>query len=215
MEMMVAMTLLGILMTALSGSIGFAGRSWDRGWRITERSAALAQVESTIRRLVERSFPVSIRVQNKERFLFQGSAQALRLVAYDATGQAAPGLYVQEIAATGAGDRRRLIYRQYPFTVPTAQNPGSTPNQLREAQMLMGDFSFTFSYFGSPRQSVEPAWFATWESEKALPDLVRLQILEGAATAWPPIIVHPMINAEYACIGTAVPGICRLGPPTQ
>lgn len=205
MEMMVAMTLLGLLMTALSGSIGFVGKSWDKGWRITERSAALAQVESTIRRLVERSFPVTLRLQKKDRFLFQGTAQALRLVAYDAAGRSAPGLYVQEIAASGAGNQRRLTYRQYPFTARAAQSSGT------EATILMGDFSFGFSYFGSPRRSVQPAWFETWESDQALPDLIRLQILEGGAAAWPPIVVHPMITAEYACIDTSIAGICRLG----
>ena len=58
MEVLVAMTLLALLMTALSGSIGFVGRSWDRGWETGERSAAFSRIENTLRRMVERSFPV-------------------------------------------------------------------------------------------------------------------------------------------------------------
>ena len=117
MEVLVAMTLLALLMVALSGSIAFVGRSWDKGWRTSESSAALSRVEGTVRQLIERSFPVSARRDKKDEFLFDGTADSLRLVAYSAPGGVGGSLYVQEIVATGAGGRA-------PIGLPTVSISG-------------------------------------------------------------------------------------------
>lgn len=199
------MTVLALLMTALSGSIGFAGRSWDRGWQASERSASLARVEETVRQLIERVFPVATRVQKKDRFLFAGTAHSLRLVAYDAAGRSMPGLYVQEIVDEISGGQHRLLYRRYPYV-----RGGPQAAAIDEAPLLAGSFGFNFSYFGALKPGAAPAWFDKWESERTLPELIKLQIEDGGATAWQPIIVRPMVTADYACLDSSLPGICRL-----
>lgn len=205
MEVLVAMTLLALLMTALSGSIGFVGRSWDRGWETGEKSAAFSRIEGTLRRMIERSVPVTLRAEKNRRFLFQGTATSMRLVAHDAPSGSAGALYVQEIAVAGTGSQRQLVYRQYPF------GGGSTrPDMVSEAQMLSGDFSVAFSYFGSPRPATPPVWLESWASDRTLPELVQVKIAAAGETPWPPIIVHPFITAEYDCVRPTDTGLCRL-----
>ena len=215
MEVLVAMTLLGLLMAALSGTIGFVGRSADRGWEISERSAGLSRVEETMRRLVERSFPADIRDQTKARFLFSGTAQRLTLVAYDAAGMTSPGLYVQEIEDVASGGEHRLMFRRRPFTGYSPQAAGNSQPQVGEAALLAGDFSFRFSYFGAPRSGIAPAWLDEWRFERNLPDLIRLQIVDRGGTAWQTIVVRHMVTAEYACVSTQFSGICRLKSSPQ
>lgn len=205
MEVLVAMTLLALLMTALSGSIGFVGRSWDRGWETGETSAAFSRIESTVRRMVERAFPVTVRAEKSRRFLFEGKETSLRLVAHDAPGGSAGALYVQEIALTGTGSQRQLLYRQYLF-----RSGATRPDGISEAQMLSGDFSVAFSYFGSARPSSPPAWLESWTSDRTLPALVQMKIHAGGATPWPPIMVRPLITAEFDCIRPTENGLCRL-----
>jgi hypothetical protein len=205
MEVLVAMTLLALLMTALSGSIGFVGRSWDRGWETGEKSAAFSRIESTFRRMIERSLPVSVRAGKTARFLFQGTATGMRLVAPDAPGGSSGALYVQEIAVTGVGSQRQLLYRQYPFKGSSAR-----PDTTSEAQMLTGDFSIAFSYFGSPRPAAAPAWLESWTSDRTLPDLIQVKIAAAGETPWPPIIVHPFVTAEFDCVRPTDAGLCRL-----
>ena len=207
MEVLVAMTLLGLLMAALSGSIGFVGRSADRGWEMSERSASLSRVEETMRRLVERSFPADIKVQTKTRFLFSGTAQRLTLVAYDAAGMTSPGLYVHELEDVAIGNQHRLMFRRRPFT---GYSPQTSNSQASEAALLAGDFSFRFSYFGAPRPGVARAWLDEWQFERNLPDLIRLQITDGGGTAWQAIVVRPIVTAEYACVSPQFAGVCRL-----
>ena len=206
MEVLVAMTLLALLMTALSGSIGFVGRSWDRGWETGEKSAAFSRIEGTLRRMIERSVPVTVRAEKNPRFLFQGTATGMRLVAHDApSGTAAGALHVQEIAVTGTGSQRQLLYRQYPF-----KGSSTRPDKASEAQMLNGDFSIAFSYFGSPRPPAPPVWLESWTSNRTLPELVQVKIAAAGETPWPPIIVHPFITAEFDCVRPTDTGLCRL-----
>jgi general secretion pathway protein J len=209
MEVLVAMTLLALLMTALSGSIGFVGRSWDRGWVASEKSAAFSRIESTVRRMVERAFPVTVRVEKNQRFLFEGKETSLRLVAHDAPGGSAGALYVQEIAVTGTGSQRQLLYRQYLF-----RSGASRPERVTEAQMLSGDFSIAFSYFGSARPSTPPVWLESWTSDRTLPVLVQVTIQTGDEPPWPPIMVRPLITAEFDCVRQTEAGLCRLGKAT-
>jgi type II secretory pathway component PulJ len=209
MEVLVAMTLLALLMTALSGSIGFVGRSWDRGWETGEKSAAFSRIESTVRRMVERAFPVTVLAEKNRRFLFEGKETGLRLVAHDAPGGSAGALYVQEIAVTGTGSQRQLLYRQYLFRSGSAR-----PESITEAQMLSGDFSVAFSYFGSVRPSTPPAWLESWTSDRTLPVLVQMKIHMGDDAPWPPIMVRPLITAELDCVHPSETGLCRLGTAT-
>jgi general secretion pathway protein J len=209
MEVLVAMTLLGLLMAALSGTIGFVGRSADRGWEMSERSASLSRVEETMRRLVERSFPADIKDQTKTRFVFSGTAQRMRLVAYDAAGMTSPGLYVQEMEDVAIGNQHRLMFRRRPFTGYSPQTSNSQA-QASEAALLAGDFSFRFSYFGAPRPGVARAWLDEWLFERNLPDLIRLQIADGGGAAWQTIVVRPIVTAEYACVSAQFTGVCRL-----
>ena len=206
MEVLVAMTLLALLMTALSGSIGFVGRSWDRGWEASEKSASFSRIESTVRRMVVRSFPVTVRAEKKQRFLFEGTETRLRLVAHDAPGGSAGALYVQEIAVTGTASRRQLLYRQYLFRSGSVR-----PDSITEAELLSGDFSVAFSYFGSVRPTTPPVWLESWTPDRALPALVQLRIHTGDGTPWPPIIVRPHVTAEFDCVRSTEAGLCRLG----
>lgn len=205
MEVLVAMTLLALLMTALSGSIGFVGRSWDRGWETGEKSAAFSRIEGTLRRMIERSVPVTVRAEKNPRFLFQGTATGMRLVAHDAPSGSPGALYVQEIAVTGTGTQRQLLYRHYPF-----KGSSTRPDTASEAQMLNGDFSIAFSYFGSPRPAAPPVWLESWTSGRTLPELVQVTIAAAGETPWPPIIVHPFITAEFDCVRPTDAGLCRL-----
>lgn len=209
MEVLVAMTLLALLMVALSGSIAFVGRSWDKGWQTSESSAALSRVEGTVRNLIERSFPVSTRREKKDEFLFDGTADSLRLVAYSAPGGAGGGLYVQEIVANGAGGQRQLVYRRYPF-----RSNGTAPDQVNEAPLLSGNLKIAFSYYGSPQPSMQPSWLKSWSTHRTLPNLIRLDI-EANGDIWPPIVVRPFITAEYACLRSAGAGLCRFGSVRQ
>lgn len=204
MEVLVAMTLLGLLMAALSGSIGFAGRSWDRSWKASEASAAYSHVEGMIRGMVERSFPASVRAEKSDRFLFEGTNQRLKLVAEGAPGGAVGGLYVQEIFIADTASGRQLVYRRFPFKAT-----GTAPQQVEAAQLLTGDLAFAFSYYGSPSPTARAAWLDDWPSDRMLPDLIRLTIRSRDGEAWPPIIVRPIISAEHACVRATEGGLCR------
>lgn len=204
MEVLVAMTLLGLLMAALSGSIGFVGRSWDRSWKASETSASYSNVEGMIRAMVEHSFPAAVRGEKGQRFLFEGTEQRLRLVGDRAPGEVGGGLYVLEVVVEDAAGGRQLIYRRFPF-----KGTGAAPQQVESAQLLTGDLVFAFSYYGAPRPTARPAWLDKWPSDRTLPDLVRLTIRSRDGNVWPQIVVRPVVSAEFACVRSVENGLCR------
>lgn len=215
LETVIAMTLLAVLMLSLSGSVGFVGRTWDKGWRSSERSATLAQVEDTMRQLIEGSFPGVTRSLNKERYLFKGDSHGLQLISYEIAGRSAAGYYVSEIVDTVAAGKHRLLYRQQRFNASTFGQSASSPDEVSEVPFLTGSFAFAFSYFGTPRPSAQSAWYESWDYEQRLPELIQLQILEGSSRVWPPIIIRPMVTTDYACVAGTFPGICRSESPRQ
>lgn len=204
LEVVIAMTLLAVLMLALSGSIGFVGRTWDRAWDRSAETGSLARVDEMARRSIENAFPAVIKAGGKERFLFTGTAQNLRLAAHDGGANGMAGYHTIEIGM--ASDGRAVVYRRAPLQAagPMARLPETAAD---EAILLRGNFTFAFSYFGTPRPKMPPAWYDSWDHRDRLPDLVRLRILEEGREAWPPIVARMAINAEYACISGD--GICR------
>ena len=65
-----------------------------------------------------------------------------------------------------------------------------------EALPLVGHAS-SFAYFGQTDPAAPPAWHAAWQSQSAMPLLVRLQL-----GTLPEILVHPLLSPREDCAGT-------------
>lgn len=209
LETVIAMTLLAILMLALSGSIGFVGRNWDKGWRDGERVGILAQIEATLRQSVEESIPAVAGSKARQHFVFSGNGRSLRLVGYGVAGRGPAGLMIKEVSAVTVGSRHQIIYRQQKLTVDSQGRLAGDRGTATETILLTGNLTLDFTYFGTLERSSGPAWYAEWRAERRLPALIQVRILDGAMPVWPAIVLRPLVTAEYACIAATFAGICR------
>lgn len=214
LETVIAMTLLTVLMLALSGSIGFVGRNWDKGWRDSERVGTLAQIEATLRRSIEESLPAIAGSEGKQRFVFNGDAQNLQLVDYGVPGRSTAGLMIKQVSAVTVGTSHQIIYRQQKLSVDSQGRLAGDRDPVSETTLLTGDLTIDFSYFGTLEKSSEPAWYAEWRAERRLPELIQVRILDGAMPVWPPIVMRPLVTTDYACIAATFAGVCRTADKT-
>ncbi len=127
--------------------------------------------------------------------LFQGAAQSLGLV----IGADDPDLgeSLVRIEALADGDTTalvrssaRLLPQMNGFAGVTFANP---------AVLMSGRWAYRFSY--AELDSGPAQWNSSWTSTKNLPDAVRLEILDRAATRHilPAIIIPLQVNAETPC----------------
>ena len=208
-ELVVAMVLLGIMMTLLYSGLTFALRSWDAGDANGERVADRRIGENFLRREVAEMFPMRWKDPTQLRYAFEGAHDALRFVSSRPAGAslgglALVGIAVEVDAATGT---RALVMRRASVDPDTADFAALA---TAEATVLLPDVdSVTFSYFGSENDFADPKWSDDWAMPARLPVAIRVSA-RGANGSWvPDLLVKVMVGEEAGCLEAALQRGCR------
>lgn len=189
-EVMIALTLLGLLMSVLFSGLRLGASSWDRAEEVARRSADRAQIGAFLQRHLERAEPVFIsRADGRGERLalaFDGRPDRLSWVAALPAHRGGGGLHWMslDISRSGQGEGLVLEYRLWhPDTIDNAAEP--------ERQLLLeGVESLGVEFLGiDPRDGI-PVWTDSWQDRTELPRLVRLRVQHGA-DVWPEIVVAP------------------------
>jgi len=184
-ELLVAMTLLGLLSLMMLGGIRFGARSWERTQESSDALNTMVGLQSFLRtHLGETARPNGV----------HGDAEHLTFTAVWMTALGGGGLYEFELSRqrgeeAADGGKLALSWRPAPG--------GDEANQLRdvaaltgERVMLEGIDALAIAYYGQPRGSADPEWFTEWAPEMGAPFLVRIEAeLADPRQHWPPLIV--------------------------
>jgi general secretion pathway protein J len=188
LELLVALSLLGMMIAALVGGLRLGTRAWESG-RV---SASLDEAETAARAIasqIERAFPATTRrIKGPPVVAFDGRADSLRFVALSEGEAQWGGLITTEIGAEGAGGWRTLnawtrVFREEDFE--------SGRDAMRATPLVEKLVYLRLTYFGAtdPLQQ-QPQWRDEWREAAVLPRLVVVRIglrrpngvLETAAT---------------------------------
>ena len=199
LELLVAMTLLGILMTALFGGLRLGTRVWEATDRVLDDESRTIAIRRFLEERLEQAFPLRIPNANGgDKIVFVGERTALRLASSMpdslGVGPFIIELLLQQKPGQGSDSHLQLRWR-------ALDGDGAPADIGMSERVLISDLAtVAFAYFGvkDTDRSV-PAWHATWQDEEHLPDLIRLQIDFGDARTrhWPPLIVSPKVNAWH------------------
>ncbi len=191
-EMLVAMTLLGLIVAVLAGALqgGLAGS--ERVDTQAERLNELRLAQAFIRRHVEAARPVSWTHDRRAVVAFEGRAEALDFVAVMPAWPARGGLYLVRLAFDD-GD-----------LVMTRRITSGEPSEFRyedgvERRVLARDVAgLSFAYFGTPADGRRAGWRDDWTGQYAMPELVSLALdyADPAAGRWPDLVMAPTIGAQ-------------------
>lgn len=186
LEMLVALTVLGFLMTALWQGVRTGVDFWHAQLRRTAETAELDSATRVLRAILT-TVPIEpAALAAPVAIGFRGRADALGLVGELPNGFGGARLVDMMIALRGG----RIVIAWMPYHREQAQPPPNpTVNELiGNAQRV------EFSYWGSPLPGTPAAWLDKWDGP-ALPDLVRIRVgfSAGDRRRWPDLIIAPQL----------------------
>ena len=204
LELLVAITLLGLLMAALFGGLRLGTRVWETADARLEASVRLQIVQDFIwQRLAEtlplETVPPELADIGVSEPLFLGTVEAVRFAGLLPENLGA-GVYLMELAlaesgyAEGTGD---LVLRWRPF-----ESSDQTAEEIepQERVLIENIKALELSYFGTIDSAQPPDWWQAGEGHPELPRLIRLRVrfAENDERRWPELIVRPMVDRALA-----------------
>ena len=194
LELLIGMTLVGFILTLLFAGLRLGIRSWDAGEQHMVTSSRQTIVVDFIRRTLEQTYPLNWRVDNEDQLAFAGEAESLRIVGPVPIHDGAASNYLIAFELADGDGGRDLVMR---WQMPDPREPGFAPLEDATPKVLVKAVKgVEFAYFGSESDADEPTWHDQWVHQKALPELIRLQLTMENGETWPDIVVATPIRTE-------------------
>jgi general secretion pathway protein J len=198
LELLVAITLLGMLMAVLFGGLRLGARVWETGEARLDASSRVQIVQDFLRQRITETLPLATVLRNDDGSsepLFRGEIDALRFATI-LPEHLGTGLYLMELAIADAEDDRgrNLVLRWRPLDLS-----GALPDAAAEPEeriLLEGIETLDLAYFGSLDPSLPPQWWPQWRAQNAFPGLVRVAVrfAPDDPRDWPELIAHPTVD---------------------
>ena len=195
-ELLIAMTLLGLLMVVVLGGLRFGARAWERNEAHTTATDDVRQAQTLLRREISRAYPYFIMKQEdlpNRHVDFQGGDDEMSFLA------PAP-------AVLGGAGRARVTFRQADVggrqgLVMSAAPELATGTQPASEVLLQGVKAVSFAYFGSDEPGGPSSWHDSWKQVKWMPQLIRItaEFEAGDERMWPELLVAPRISVDVSC----------------
>jgi general secretion pathway protein J len=168
LELLIVITILGLILMALTSGVRFAGQAWEVQERRSNRQGDLDAVQNVLRELMASATH------------FQGDAASLRFVSVLPLALARGGLYDVEIRASA----HRLLFAWKPhFKGPSLRIPPT------EIELIKNVTGFELTYYVPPG-----GWQHVLTAEMRPPALIKVNLQLGEGRVWPPLVVAPMIE---------------------
>ena len=197
LELLIAMTLLGLIMMLLFGGLRFGTRAWETN---SDRVEAISQIEIShhvIRRMLSQAYPLvdpdaMLDVTDGRGIEFEGEAEGVAFAGL-MPAHLGGGFHRFELLVDDAGDTPRLVLRWRRIAYG-GEDDGAAGDEAVLIDRIAGA---RFSYFGPAEDGDVADWRAAWDDPARLPALVRLEIdfPDGDGRFWPDLVVAPRIDA--------------------
>ena len=199
-ELLVALTLFGVISLVLMGGLRFGTRVWEAGDARAQSLAEVEAVQGVVRRYVSQAIvPQPFGRASRGARPFIGEAERLRLVTIAPPHIGVGGLYQIEIAMADEAERE-VPALELKWSLYRADEPKRI-EQLEEEDTLVGGRrvlldgvkSVAFRYYGERGFDLgESDWEREWLEEDSLPTLIALDLEfeEGYERIWPALVVR-------------------------
>jgi general secretion pathway protein J len=193
-ELLVALTLLGLLMVALFGGLQLGARAWETTGERLDDSARLQLVQDFLRTRISQAYPLEIAGETGTPGLaFSGAPDRLTFVTA-LPQHLAPGLHLLTLGLVERDDRAHLLLTWRPVA---AGNEAEGEAAARERVLLHDVAGLELAYFGAAGSREPPAWYSFWDGAgMRQPELIRLRVTfpAGDRRHWPDLVVRPMLD---------------------
>lgn len=193
LELLVALTILALLVTLLSGGLRFGTRVWQTGQISSDELSTMEATEGLLRRVIASAPAAAQRTPGAAQTnLFRGSADSMRFVG-PAPALAMPeGLY--EITLAIRNGKLLLTWNAF------RSDLGTLSKRAGEQVLVSGLSDAAFAY----RSPGSATWASSWSTPTSSPALVMIRLgRANDARRWPDLVVAPRLTA--AGMHVAVP----------
>lgn len=205
LELLIALTLLGLLMLILLGGLRFSVQAWHRSQTRSDQITTLHSAGAAIERLLAQAQPAYAAQDPTDPTIdFAGSADAVTLVAPlpDAID---PGILARQhlgLAPTATGLALVLTWR---LDLP---GPDAAPPPATTAILLDDVRSLRLRYWGAVQPNTAETWQDRWQGLSRLPKLISVEIQRGDDTRLA-FMVAPQVTSSPACRYYPIGPMCQ------
>lgn len=209
LELLVAMTVLGLLTGLLASGLGFGSRVWERERGQLEVAAELQTVQDVLRRMLAQAMPLSTPPEDGsavQEAAFVGRENTVEFLGPPPAQSIVGGIYAYRLAAVPdvSGTRLVLEWRQRPPQQSRRARTRVTNAELAEPEKLQAKHEVVllahladveFSYFGPAEEGGKARWQNDWQNATTLPQLMRVKVRfrQDDARRWPDLMIEPRI----------------------
>lgn len=192
LELLIAMTLLGLLTVALFSGLRFGTQVWARSEAATAATDKAYAFQALLSREIERAYPLFVTKDVTETHVeFDGTPAAMGFLGPDPQGSGAM-LKIELLTVRDGGAQAFEIVEHPELSIAQNETVMAELRGLRSAE---------FAYFGAEDEKTAPAWHASWHNMKRLPALIRIRakFVRGTGAVWPDLVIAPRIEADVGC----------------
>jgi len=201
MEVLIAMSLLGIMVVLLFASLKTCAESWERG----EAKIAAVNEVAVVYQFFKRHLATTIPLANdfdpeNITFSFQGEQHALKFVSAFPASAAKSGLQLFSLQLLDDEQGRYLQVTLTPFVTSLPGDP--LPHE--EVTLLDHVKSISLAYFGINPSSGQADWQNDWLERDNLPRLVKITIELDNGAEWPEMVIGLKLNGGQTDTGSEI-----------
>jgi general secretion pathway protein J len=185
LELLVAIMILTMIMTAAMGAVRVASRSFETGIVRSDETARIRVMTNVLRWQFRQLLPVKWEENRQEFIAFDGDRRHVQFIAPAPGSSTGPGYLVYRLSSGQPDTPNAFVLDFAPFD-PGADHFEMPANSGRE--LLASNLIVRFDYFGAMDELDQPEWHDRWSSGSAkLPTLVRMQ-LASSGQEWPELL---------------------------
>jgi general secretion pathway protein J len=203
-EVLIAITLLGVIVVLLFASLRIAGKSWNTGEGKIAAVNQKAVVYQFFKRHLTTMRPLPLPKKDDPLGLeateqaFQGHPQSLQFVAALPAASTRKGLQIFNIQL----DPRKSSTIQVSLR-PYRETEGEFDSAEPPVVLLEQVAKFNFAYFGKIEEGADLVWHNEWIEADHLPSLIRVSIGLKDGSYWPDMVFAVKITANHGAEITA------------
>ena len=187
-ELLVAIMILTLFMTASMGAVRVASKSWAAGQERTDATEQMRAVAGFLRRQFAQLPALTVGEGNKERLAFVGAGEGVMFVTSAPQYSQGPGL-VTYVLRGEIVDGENLLTLRY-----AAFDPGNDEFVLpeRNERIVLAENLDTieFRYYGAPKEKDVIEWLDAWPADAEFyPRAIYVRTSsEGENDGWPDFV---------------------------
>jgi general secretion pathway protein J len=199
-ELLVGLTLLGVMALILYSAFWLGIRSWQAAAARHEDTEDMRLTVDFLHNYLSKAYPLLRQEDTEQRLQFEGDEHQLRFVTDMASHLGTAGLYGIVLELIENGEERELIATR------TLLHPDLDPAQIEAARFTQRAVlarkldEARFAYFGTPpandvsHSETPDQWQDQWTDTQRLPTLVSLEVTPTGGESWPRLVFRLHID---------------------